>query len=50
MFFENLCSFFEGTERGFSAFDSKIFPIKIKGTSFSGKVSNHCNLKILTPK
>ena len=50
MFVENLCNFFEGAERGFSPFDSKIFPIKIKGTSFSDKVSNHSNIKILTPE
>ena len=37
-------------ERVLDAFDSKIFPIKIEGTVFSGKISDHSNLKILTPK
>ena len=32
------------------AFESKIFPIQIEGTDFSDKVSDHSNLKILTPK
>ena len=36
--------------RVLDAFESKIFPIKIEGTGFSNKVSNHSNLKILTPK
>ena len=47
---KNLYSFFEGRERVLNAFDSKIFPMKIEGTGFSGKVSDHSNLKILTPK
>ena len=45
-----LYSLFEDRERVLSAFDSKIFPIKIEGTDFSDKVSDHSNLKILTPK
>ena len=32
------------------AFESKIFPIKIKVIDFSGKVLHHFNLKILTSK
>ena len=32
------------------AFESKIFPIQIEGTDFPDKVSDHSNLKILTPK
>ena len=36
--------------RVLDAFESKTFPIKIEGTGFSNKVSNHSNLKILTPK
>ena len=47
---ENLFNLFEGRERVLNVFDSKIFPIKIEGTGFSDKVSNHSNLKILTPK
>ena len=47
---KNLYAFFEGRERVLDAFESKIFPIKIGGTGFSDKVSNHPNLKILTPK
>ena len=34
----------------FDAFESKIFPIKTKRAGFSDKVSDHSNLKILTPK
>ena len=37
------------TERVLNSFDSKKFPIKIEGEGFSDKVSNHPNLKILTP-
>ena len=37
---------FEGSKRVINTFDSKIFPIKIESTDFSG----HSNLKILTPK
>ena len=47
---ENLYNLFEGRERVFNAFDIKIVPIKIEGTGFSGKVLDHSNLKILTPK
>ena len=47
---KNLYALFEGRERVLNAFDSKIFPIKIEGTGFSDKVSDHSNLKILTPK
>ena len=47
---KNLYPLFEGRERVLNAFDSKIFPIKIEGTGFSDKVSDHSNLKILTPK
>ena len=49
-FLENLYNFFEGRERVLNAFDSKIFLIKIEGTDFSEKVSDHSNLKILSPK
>ena len=37
-------------EKVIDAFESKIFLVKIEGTGFSGKVSDHSNLKILTPK
>ena len=47
---EGLYNLFEGSERFFNASDSKIFPIKIEGTVFSDMVSDHSNLKILTPK
>ena len=47
---ENLYNLFEGRERVLNAFASKIFPIKIEDTCFSDKVSDHSNLKILTPK
>ena len=40
----------EGKERVLEGFESKIFPIKIKGTSFCDRVSNHSNLNILTTK
>ena len=46
---ENLYNFFEGREK-LNAFDRKIFPGKTEGTSFSDKISDHSNLKILTPK
>ena len=49
-FLEKLYNFFEGRERVLNAFDSKIFLIKIEGTDFSEKVSDHSNLKILSPK
>ena len=47
---DNLYNLFEGRERVLNAFDSKIFPIKIEGKGFSDKVSDHFNLKTLTPK
>ena len=47
---KNLYNLFEGRERVLNAFVSKIFPIKIEGTGFSGEVFDHSNLKILTPK
>ena len=47
---KNLCNLFEGRERVFNAFDSRIFPVKIEGTGFLDKVFNHSNLKILTSK
>ena len=47
---KNLYNLFQGRERVLNAFDSKIFPIKIKGTGFSEKVLDYSNLKILTPK
>ena len=47
---ENLHNFFEGRERVLSAFNSEIFPVKIEGGGFSGKVSDHSNLKILIPE
>ena len=43
---ENLYDLFEGRERVLNAFDSKIFPIKIKDTGFS----DHSNFKVLTLK
>ena len=42
--------FFEGRTRVLHAFESKIFPIKNEGTHFSEKVSDHSNIKILTPQ
>ena len=47
---KNLYNLFEGRERVLNAFDSKIFPIKIKGTGFSDKTLDHSSLKILSPK
>ena len=47
---KNLYALFDGRERALHAFGSKIFPIKIEGTGFSDKASDHSNLKILTPK
>ena len=38
----------EGRERVLEGFESKIFPIKIEGTGFCDRVSNHSNLN-LTP-
>ena len=49
-FVENLNNLFDGSEQVLNAFDSKIFTIKTEGTGFSGKVSDHSNLKILTTK
>ena len=43
-----LYALFEGRERVLDAFETKIFPIKIEGTGFSDKISDHSNLKILT--
>ena len=39
---------FNGRERVLDAFESKIFPVKDKGTGFSN--FDHSKLKILTPK
>ena len=47
---KNLYALLDGRERVFDVYESKIFPIKIEGTCFSDKVSDHSNLKILTPK
>ena len=41
-------AFFNGRERVLDAFESKIFPIKTKGTGFLN--FDHSKLKILTPK
>ena len=38
---KNLYALFESRERVLDAFESKIFPIKIEGTGFSDKVSDH---------
>ena len=46
---ENLYNLLEGRERVLNGFDSKIFPMKIEGIGISDKVSDHCNLKTLTP-
>ena len=43
-----LHAFFEGRERGLDAFESKIFPMKTKGTGFLN--FDHSKLKILSPK
>ena len=45
---KNLHAFVEGRERGLDAFESKIFPMKTKGTGFLN--FDHCKLKILSPK
>ena len=45
---ENLYNLFEGREKYHNAFDSKIFPIKTKGTGFLN--FDHFRFKILTPK
>ena len=47
---KNLYAYFEGRKRLLDSFESKICLAKIKGTGFSDKVSDHSNLKILTPK
>ena len=47
---KNLHNLFEARERVLNTFDTKILPIKFEGTGFSDKVSDHSNLKILTPK
>ena len=44
----NLHNFFEGREKVLNAFDSKIFPIKTKGSGYLE--SKPSNIKILTPK
>ena len=41
-------NFFEGREKVLNAFDSKIFPIKTKGSGYLESKSS--NFKILTPK
>ena len=43
-----MCNFFEGREKVLNAFDSKIFPIKTKGSGYLE--SKPSNFKILTPK
>ena len=45
---KNLYNFFGGRERVLNAFDSKIFPIKTKGSGYLK--SKPSNFKILTPK
>ena len=52
---KNLYAVFDGRERVLDAFESKIFPIKNKGTGFSNLATqengfDHFELKILTPK
>ena len=47
---KTLYNLFEGRERILNASKRKIFLIKIEGTGFSDKVSDHSNLKVLTPK
>ena len=48
---KNIYNLFEGRKRVLNAFDSKIISIKkMKALVFSDKVSDHFNLKILTPK
>ena len=47
---KNLYSLFEGRKGVFDVFESKICPIKIEGTGFSDKFSDHSNLKISNPK
>ena len=43
---KNLYNFFEGREKVFNAFDSKIFPIKTRGI---GYLKSEPSIKILTP-
>ena len=45
--FENLYHIFKGRGRFLKTFDIKTFQIKIEGTDFSDKVSDHSNLKML---
>ena len=47
---KSLYNLFEGRQRILDAFDSKIFPIKIEDIGFSDKMSDHFDVKILTPK
>ena len=47
-FLKNLYNFFEGRETVLDAFESKIFPIKTKGSGYLN--FNPANLKILFPK
>ena len=44
---KNLYSFFEGRERVLNSFDSKIFPIKAKGSGYLK--FKHSSFKILIP-
>ena len=44
---KNLYLVFDGRA---TAFENKIFPIKIEGTGFSDKVLDHFSLKVLTRK
>ena len=37
-------------ERNLDAFENKMFPINIEDIGFLDKISDHSNLKILTPK
>ena len=47
MFLQTCISFFKGREKVLNAFDSKIFPIKTKGTVYLE--SEPSSFKILTP-
>ena len=40
---ENLYNIFEGREEVLDDFNSKVFPLKIEVTGFSGKVTGHSN-------
>ena len=44
--FKNLYALFDGIKRVLDTFESKTFPIKIKGTGFSDEVLDSSNLKI----